>query len=335
LKPGLQSLKHQLFTDSAAAFAAMAPVLALSHFQPLVAESDFYQEISFLPINQVMLLSCASAPVHFSLAPHPLVLLVAAFAGSRRVRTPLGGVVNRAGGGVLLPPGPAAVSGSDSAVLIVLRPADLKRAAAALVPEDDRPPHFDRFSPQELDGVRARQLHALIRHLDACVSCHPGLPGQLGLDDVLLRLVVTWLRPQLMQDPAPDLLRIRHRQGRSSFDDLIDYIRANLDQPLRLSDLERRSYYSSRALQYAFRERLGCSPRQWIRQQRLEKAMEQLLGKPSGVSIKTIALACGYRHMGQFSGDFKRRFGVSPSAVPAGGGGGGNTGGVLFASLAW
>jgi AraC-like DNA-binding protein len=54
----------------------------------------------------------------------------------------------------------------------------------------------------------------------------------------------------------------------------------------------------------------------------LEKAMEQLLGKPSGVSIKTIALACGYRHMGLFSGDFKRRFGVSPSAVPAGGGGG-------------
>jgi AraC-like DNA-binding protein len=299
----------------------MAPVVALREFRPLVAECDFYQEIGVLQINQQQLISYVSAPVHFRYERMRQVLLVASFAGERFVRTPASVVACRAGGGALLPPGSAAVSGSDSAAVIALRPEDLQRAAAAIAAEHDRPAHFSGFSPRELDVFQARQLHALMRHLDACAHCHPALPAQLGLDDVLLRLVVSWLEPQLLEESAPDQLRIRERAGSSSFDALIDYIRANLDQPLRLSDLEARSHYSSRALQYAFRERLGCTPRQWIRRQRLERAMAQLQQGGRGVSVKVIALACGYRHMSQFSGDFKQCFGLSPSAVLRGGGG--------------
>jgi AraC-like DNA-binding protein len=320
LRPGLQSLQHQLLPDPAAAYAAMAPVAALREFQPLVAECDFYQEIGLLQINQQQLISYVSAPVHFSYGRIPQVLLVASFAGGRFVRTPAGVVACRAGGGALLPPGSAAVSGSDSAAVIALRPDDLQRTAAAIAAEPGRPARFSGFSPRELGVVQARQLHALMRHLDACVHCHPGLPAQLGLDDVVLRLVVTWLQPQLLEESAADQRRIHDRAGSSTFDALIDYIRANLDQPLRLSDLEARSHYSSRALQYAFREQLGCTPRQWIRQQRLERAMDQLQQGGGGVSVKAIALACGYRHLSQFSADFKRHFGLSPSAVLRGGG---------------
>jgi AraC-like DNA-binding protein len=323
LRPGLPCLQHQLLPDAAAAYAAMAPLVGLREFRPLVAERDFYQEIGLLPINQQQLMSYVSAPVDFSYGRTPQVLLVACFAGGRLVRTPAGVVASRAGGGVLLPPGSAAVSGSDSAAVIALRPEDLQRVAAVIAAEPDRPARLRGFSPRELGVLQARQLHALMRHLDACVQCHLGLPAQLGLDDLLLRLVVTWLQPQLLEEAGANQRRIHDRAGSSSFDDLIDYIRANLDQPLRLSDLEARSHYSSRALQYAFRERLGCTPRQWIRQQRLERALEQLQQGGGGVSVKAIALACGYRHMSQFSGDFKRRFGLSPSAVLCGLGGGG------------
>jgi len=127
-----------------------------------------------------------------------------------------------------------------------------------------------------------------------------------------------------MEETAADRRRIHGRAGGSSFDELIDTIRANLDQPLRLSDLEARSHYSSCALQYAFRERLGCTPRQWIREQRLEKAMRQLEQGARGSSIQAIALACGYRHAGHFSSDFRKHFGLTPSAVRWQGGGGGN-----------
>ena len=326
LRPGLANLEHRLLPDAAAVYTAMAPVVPLRRIQPLVREQDFHQEIGLLEINRVRLMSYVSAPALIS-SDHPsTVQLVATFAGCRVVRSAAGVTASRAGGGVLLPPGLDEVSGSDSAVGIALRPEDLARASAAMAGDSDRlarraaaADEFSSFVAHELSPLQARQVHALLQHLDACLGCHPSLPAQLGLDDVLLRMVVSWLQPQLLEEQPAEQQRIRERAGRDSFDDLIDYIRANLDQPLRLSDLEARSHYSSRALQYAFRERLGCTPRQWIRQQRLERAMAQLEQGGRSCSIRAIALACGYQHMGHFSSDFKKRFGVIPSAVRWGG----------------
>jgi AraC-like DNA-binding protein len=48
--------------------------------------------------------------------------------------------------------------------------------------------------------------------------------------------------------------------------------------------------------------------------------MWQLEQGARGSSIQAIALACGYRHAGHFSIDFKKRFGLTPSAVSWGGG---------------
>ena len=200
------------------------------------------------------------------------------------VRPHPGGVLaSRASSCLLLPSGPTDLWGGASSVVMALEPADLARAAAAMAgkastfaPSEGAAPGISQFQARELSVLQARQLHALLQHLDTCLGSHPALPARLGLDDVLLRLVVSWLQPQLLEETAADRRRIHGRAGGSSFDELIDTIRANLDQPLRLSDLEARSHYSSRALQYAFREQLGCTPRQWIREQRLEQALAQL-----------------------------------------------------------
>jgi transcriptional regulator GlxA family with amidase domain len=106
------------------------------------------------------------------------------------------------------------------------------------------------------------------------------------------------------------LLRARS----AAFDELLDYIRAHLD-PLRLSDLETRSFCSRRPLQYAFRDKLNTTPVQWIREQRLARAMDQLQREGPAASIRAVALACGYRQTSQFSADFKRRFGLPPPQV--------------------
>ena len=112
-----------------------------------------------------------------------------------------------------------------------------------------------------------------------------------------------------------DLLRYRERQGRKTFDELIDFIRANLDQPLRLSDLEARSQFSRWALQEAFRQRLNTTPMEWIREQRLQRAMEHLQRAEERVPLKELALRCGYLRLSHFSRDFKKRFGLPPSRV--------------------
>jgi len=327
LRPGLMHLKHRLLTNAAEAYEAMAPVVHLRQFRPLVAEQAFSLEIGLLQINRLRLMSHASAPVQMLLEPTASVHLAAGFSGCRFARTPAGVMACRAGSGFLLPSGPIDVwGGSTSTVVMVLQPADLNRAAAAIVgnattlePLAGAAPGIRHFQARELSLLQGQQLHALLQHIDTCLGSHPALPAKLGLDDVLLRLVVSWLQPQLLEETTADRRRIHGRAGGSSFDELIDYIRANLDQPLRLSDLEARSHYSKRALQYAFRERLGCTPRQWIRQQRLERAMAQLEQSGRSCSIRAIALACGYRHMGHFSSDFKKRFAVIPSAVRRGG----------------
>jgi AraC-like DNA-binding protein len=324
LRPGLPSLEHQLLADADAAIPLIAPVLHLRQLRPLVDQRDFYQEIGLLLINKVSLLSYVSAPAAISVDHTPAVQLVAAFAGGRVVRTATGMVSTTTGGGALLPPGASEVRGSDSSAVMTMRPEDLARTAAVIGGEEAAV-GFGRFAPRPLSGLEARQLHALLQHLDACVHGDPALPTLLGLDDLLLRLVVSWLQPQLLQERPADQRRWRERGGGRSFNELLDYIRANLDHPLRLSDLEARSHYSSRALQYAFRQRLGCTPRQWIRQQRLEQAMARLEQGGRGCSVRAVALACGYQHMGLFSSDFKKRFGLTPSAArraSEGGGGG-------------
>ena len=345
LRPGLASLEHRLLPDAADAYAAMAPVVPLRRFQPLVREQDFHQEIGLVQINRVQLMSYVSAPALIDVEHAATVRLAATFAGRRLVRTPSGVTASRAGGTVLFPPGPDEASGSDSVAVLALEPEDLARAAAAMAGDREHLARlvataggFRGFQAHELRPLQARQVHALLQHLDTCLGCHPTLPAQLGLDDLLLRMVVSWLQPQLLEEQPAEQQRIRERAGRDSFDELIDYIRANLDQPLRLSDLEARSHYSSRALQYAFRERLGCTPRQWIRQQRLEQAIGQLQQGGQDRSIRAIALACGYRHMSHFSSDFKQRFGLSPSAAKKQKKGGGSrraSTGVLVAKGSW
>lgn len=192
------------------------------------------------------------------------------------------------GGALLLPAGERWAFGSHSAAVVTLPSHGLAQAAA---------------------------LQALVGWIDRCVACDPGLPARLGAGDSLLRQVAVLLDPGLLLERPGESERLRERAGRSAFDDLIDHIRANLHQPLRLSDLEARSHYSRRALQYAFQQKLGCSPMAWIRRQRLERALAQLESGAPELTLQAVALACGYRHQGHFSREFQRRFGLPPSAV--------------------
>lgn len=102
---------------------------------------------------------------------------------------------------------------------------------------------------------------------------------------------------------------------RDAFEALIAYINANLDQPLNLTLLQNHIHYSRRALQYAFRQRLGCTATQWIRGQRLDKARRLLGYAAQGESVASIAQACGYRSMSLFSIEFQQRFHIKPSVL--------------------
>lgn len=208
---------------------------------------------------------------------------------------------------------------SHSDVSLFIDPLAIRRVTAAMAGEGHESSAKAEqpwlFPMVKLEPSQASILFSLLHTIDTFASVDPELPMRLGLEDVILRQVACWLQPELLAAPLGQACPAVDRRSRAAFDELLDYIRAHLDQPLRLSDLEARSFYSRRALQYAFRDKLNTSPVQWIREQRLSRAMEHLQQEGPAASIQAVALACGYRQTSQFSTDFKRRFGLSPSQV--------------------
>jgi AraC-like DNA-binding protein len=155
----------------------------------------------------------------------------------------------------------------------------------------------------------------MLRTIDASLAMGRSVAAVRWSTSSKARWAATLLHPELLWAEPADLLC--HRDGRAprNFDILIDYILANLDQPLTLSDLEARSHYSRRSLQYAFQEQLQCSPKQWIREQRLMVAMRKFQCDGQRPSVQEVAQACGYANLSHFSRDFKARFGINPSTA--------------------
>ena len=161
-------------------------------------------------------------------------------------------------------------------------------------------------------------LYSLLRGLDlvdGLLSVGAHLPLKLELEQLLYRLALLLLFPDLHNQDQVDRALNRGQRGKDSFDELLEFIQANLEKPLSMPMLETYSHYSRRAIQYAFRERLGCTATQWIRQQRLQMARECLQAPLPGDTVNSIALRCGYRSASLFSMEFQQRYLIKPSSI--------------------
>ena len=69
------------------------------------------------------------------------------------------------------------------------------------------------------------------------------------------------------------------------------------------------------SLQYAFKQRFGCGPMQWLRRQRLARARAMLMQASQPMAMKQVAQACGYLSQASFSRDFQERYGERPSRL--------------------
>ena len=161
-------------------------------------------------------------------------------------------------------------------------------------------------------------LYSLLRVLDlvdGLLSLGAHLPVKLELEQLLYRLALLLLFPDLHNQDQIDRALNRSQRGKDSFDELLEFIQSNLEKPLNMPMLEAYSHYSRRAIQYAFRERLGCTATQWIRQQRLQMARECLQAPLPGDTVNSIALRCGYRSASLFSMEFQQRYLAKPSSI--------------------
>ena len=68
-----------------------------------------------------------------------------------------------------------------------------------------------------------------------------------------------------------------------------------------------------RALELGFRKELGKTPREFVREQRLLRARDELLRANSGDGTTVTGVACrwGFWHAGRFATSYTERFGPS------------------------
>jgi AraC-like DNA-binding protein len=218
-----------------------------------------------------------------------------------------------------------------AAVVITFPPESLMPVAAAMAgsPQGSlkveaalqRSAVLDQHGDQRLGHVQNLIKQSLLLIHTAIAAAGGTVNPMLQLDDLIRRLLVLLMLPQLLDGDDAGLERAANRgqderqQDPYSHEALVQWMLANLQEPISLSDIERRSRYSRRSLQYSFRQRYGCGPTQWLRRQRLERAMT-ILGQPlPSLTVSQLAQDCGYLSQAAFSRDFLRRFGHRPSEL--------------------
>lgn len=102
---------------------------------------------------------------------------------------------------------------------------------------------------------------------------------------------------------GPDMLRRAER-----------FMAAHLDMDLTPALIAEAAGTSTRSLHRAFRSYRTTSPLIALKALRLNRARAEIeAGRIGSDGLTGVAMRCGFTHMGQFSSDYRQRFGVLPS----------------------
>ena len=96
---------------------------------------------------------------------------------------------------------------------------------------------------------------------------------------------------------------------------VLDYIRAHLDQTIKLADLAALLNMSAFHFSHLFKQAIGTAPYQYLLQQRIERAKQLLI--QTDQSVMEIAFQCGFNSHSHLSKQFRQLTGLTPSRYRA------------------
>lgn len=96
---------------------------------------------------------------------------------------------------------------------------------------------------------------------------------------------------------------------------LVEALRQDPARPWSALEMARVSGVSVRRVQQAFRGYVGVSPSQYLRDLRLEHARADLIAEHGAATVVEICYRWGFTHPGRFAAEYRRKYGVSPSAT--------------------
>lgn len=99
--------------------------------------------------------------------------------------------------------------------------------------------------------------------------------------------------------------------------DAVDFMRANLHQPLTMAMIAEATGVGVRSLQAAFRHFYGTTPMAHLRKLRLEAVHEELSSPVNRLSVSEVAWKWGFLHMSRFAAQYRAAYGIKPSDTMA------------------
>jgi AraC-like DNA-binding protein len=99
-----------------------------------------------------------------------------------------------------------------------------------------------------------------------------------------------------------------------SFERLVRYIEQNIKRDVSAEELAQYAHLSLRSLYLLFEKNARTTPKNFIRQRKLEQVYATLMDPASkAANITAVALDYGFTHLGRFSEFYKSTFGMLPS----------------------
>ncbi|GJE00704.1 helix-turn-helix domain-containing protein [Methylobacterium isbiliense] len=197
-----------------------------------------------------------------------------------------------------------------TAVSATILVATLLRAQRALTGDDTAQlPHLKPIAEVESPGMKALACTVTQIHRRMQVAGRHGDLVLPLLEEIMsYQLLSAWpvrspREAAPLTTPSPRYLRLA-----------LNYIEANLTNPLTLSEIAAVAGVSVRTLQLAFHREVGQAPTQFIIGRRLERARRDLLDiRDLDVPIAELAKRWGFAHASDFGQRYRRQFGCTPS----------------------
>jgi AraC-like DNA-binding protein len=188
---------------------------------------------------------------------------------------------------------------------------DMNRMADVLLRID----RFDETAPQPMEAepsvfyaldLSDDVLNAFIRIFAALDSPRDAaILGESMIDEIYYRLLIS--------KQGGELRALLQQKGKiQRISKAVDFIHANLDQPVSVEKLAEVVYMSRTAFYNNFRDVMQISPLQYAKSVKLHEAQRLI---KEGKRVNEASFLVGYNNLGQFSREYKRQFGFAPSAT--------------------
>ncbi|MHC6225718.1 AraC family transcriptional regulator [Pseudomonas sp. X10] len=166
-------------------------------------------------------------------------------------------------------------------------------------------------------GVRFLRNHYRLEELDGFVNLLAMVCHEAEVSDSLPRVQGHYSQivgSKLLSLMSTNICRENLSSPTASLERILDYIERNLKLELSSEALAEQARVSVRSLYGLFDRQLGTTPKQYIRQRRLER-IHACLNDPSCPvrSLTELALDYGFLHLGRFSESYRQQFGELPS----------------------